>query len=319
MIRESLSMNNSALLPEADVSNEMTKEVTELLRRIVAHSTLPLSAAQIAKSLPKSSRLRPEAVETLLEQEVSRGSLFAFPKIRNKAQYWIKPPLELARQFLLRKLQSATLTRTEALKAIAGKAFEDISRTSRDQIFADLHKEGIIHECPPFVGDRKSTRPKYSGHRPDPGDYIRDAIRKVAVTLSLPPEDVFKAAVDCASRELREIELDRSEMTVQAVAEPAQDLRQQASVQDERLLEAMRTINPRCDCGDMVDIVRLRKELDAHMPGVDFDQAVLDAVYRRRVAVHRYDRPELIPAAQRAQLLRDEQGQYYNTISLWRN
>lgn len=87
---------------------------------------------------------------------------------------------------------------------------------------------------------------------------------------------------------------------------------------DERLLEAMKNLNPAVETGDMVLISELRRELDAHMPGTDFDEAILSAVARRRVAIHRFDRPHLVPDHERAQMLRDASGNYYNTVSVWR-
>ena len=140
-------------------------------------------------------------------------------------------------------------------------------------------------------------------------------MQKVAKTLGASFEDVLKSAVSFASRELQDIELDKRQLNI---SEPVVDVAASVS-QDERLLEAMRTVNPRVDDGDAVLISTLRKELDAHMPGSDFDLAVLDAVTRRRFAIHRFDRPNLISDEERRELIRDNEGHFYNTISLWRN
>lgn len=324
-------MSTPATFPESPVpesltgssSSQMTgqRETAELLLRVLSQSDSPISVAQVLKLIPKSVKIKPDVCEQILLHEAAQKRIFEYPKVRNKPQFAVRSPEEFARVLILRKLGGCALTQTEALKAVSGKAFEGLTKRDREQIFSNLIAEEFVFECPQFIGERKSTRPKYSSRQPDPAEYLKDAIRKVAATLGLTPDEAFKSALICAERELRELEDDRvgDHQPVgdhqSLVAEPATD----TAAQDERLLEAMRMINPKVDSGDMVDITHLRKELDAHMPGSDFDQAVLDAVYRRRFAIHRFDRPDLISVEQRALLLRDEQGQYYNTISLWRN
>lgn len=174
------------------------------------------------------------------------------------------------------------------------KTLADVSAVAVQQMLSEMLRTGEANVCPPLVGVKqtKASPRVVSFFKPDTADYVKDALQKVAATLGTSFKDVLKSAVEFANRELEEIELDKEDRNL---SRPATSVSASAS-QDERLFEAMRTVNPRVDDGDALLISKLRKELDAHMPGKDFDQAVLDAVYRRRFAIHRYDRPNLISA-----------------------
>jgi hypothetical protein len=286
--------------------------------------------------MPKSLRVRPEVAESLLGEEVTAGRLYEYPKIRNKAQFWVRSPLEFARSLILSKLQGAPVTRTDALKVIKGKAFDGLSKQVREQLFDELFREGALYQHPPFIGAGRAPKPKFGSRRPAPSDYLRDAIRKVAVVLGLSERDALEAAVLCAHQELRllepELQQDSqaglpgaaepelSPMHEQLpVLEPSESTTEAAPDPQELLMSAMRQVNPRVESGDMVDIIALRSSLASALPGAAFDTALLKAAAQRTLAVHRYDRPGLLQPAERDQLLQDEQGQFYNTVSLWRN
>jgi hypothetical protein len=219
---------------------------------------------------------------------------------------------------LIRELQTGPKPETDIIKSVSKlKTLAAVPATAIERMLSEMLQAGEAHVCPPRFGAKKSKTPSrmVSFFKPDPSDYLRDALQSVAETLGNAFEDILRAAASFARSELQEIEKDKHGRNLSHSTEevPA------AATQDERLLEAMRTVNPRVDQGDMVDIASLRREVDAHLPGTDFDAAVLDAVYRQRLAIHRYDRPQLITPEERALLLRDEEGNFYNTISLWRN
>jgi hypothetical protein len=334
---------SSSVSPASD-----NTELVELMRRVLQLSDGPRSVAQIVRDMPKSLRVRPEVAESLLVEEVTAGRLYEYPKIRNKAQFWFRSPLEFARSLILSKLQGAPVTRTDALKVIKGKAFEGLPKQVREQLFDDLLREGALYQHPPFIGTGRAPKPKFGSRSPAPSDYLRDAIRKVAEVLGLSERDALEAAVLCAHQELRllepevqtdlelqpELELQQNSQSglpsasepdlspmleTRPVPGPPETTTETVPDSQELLMSAMRQVNPRVESGDMVDIIALRSSLASDLPGAAFDAALLKAAAQRTLAVHRYDRPGLLQPAERDQLLQDEQGQFYNTVSLWRN
>lgn len=307
-------MLSSTMIPNAAASCE----IADLLHRALQQFDGPQSASKILGKLPKAIRPKPAVADELLQQEVAAGKLWQYPDVRKKPQFGIQSPVDFARVCLVRELRRGPKSEKAVLKSVTKqKTLATVSAAAVQQMLSEMLQTGEAYICPPLVGVKQTkASPKIvSFFKPDPADYVKDALQKVAATLGASFEDVLKSTVSFASRELQDIELDKQ---IPNVSRTAADVSASSS-QDERLLEAMRTVNPRVDEGDMVDIASLRKELDAHMPGADFDSAVLDAVYRQRFAIHRYDRPELKSPEERDQLLRDDNGFYHNTISLWRN
>lgn len=309
-----LNTADTTLVHEVAVSSE----IGDLLHRALQQFDGPQSASKILSKLPKASRPKPAVAEDALQQEVVVGRLWRYPDVRKKPQFWIQSPIEFARICLARELQRGPKSEKIVLKSVTKqKTLAAVSAATIQNMLSEMLRTGEAYVCPPLVGAKQTkASPKIvSFFKPDPADYVKDALQKVAATLGNSFEDVLKSTVSFASRELQDIELDKQELNV---SRPAASVSGSVS-QDERLLEAMRTLNPRVDDGDALLISALRKELDAHMPGKDFDLAVLEAVYRRRFAIHRYDRPNLISDEERGQMVCDEEGHYYNTISLWRN
>ena len=305
-------MPTSTMIPEAP------SDITDLLHRALQTFDSPQGASKILSKLPKSSRPKPSVADELLQQEVAAGRLWQYPDVRKKPQFWIQSPVELARICLIRELQGGPRSEKAVVTAIKKKkTLAAVTATDVQRMLSEMLQTSNAYLCPPLVGVKqtKSSPRIVSFFKPDPADYVKDALQKVATTLGASFREVLQSAVSFASRELQELELDNQQRNV---SHTAPDVSASAS-QDERLLEAMRAMNPQIDSGGMVDIATLRKKLDAHMPGEDFDSAVLDAVYRQRLAIHRFDRPDLILPVERDQMLRNEEGHFYNTISLWRN
>ena len=311
-----LNTEDTALVPEVAESSEIAGFLHRALQQFVG----PQSTSKILSKLPKASRPKPAVAEDALQQEVVVGRLWQYPDVRKKPQFWIQSPVEFARICLVRELQRGPKSEKAVLKSVTKqKTLAAVSAATVQNMLSEMLRTGEAYVCPPLVGVKqtKSSPKIVSFFKPDPADYVKDALQKVAATLGNSFEDVLKSTLSFASRELQDMELDKQELNV---SRPAASVSASASVsQDERLLEAMRTLNPRVDDGDALLISALRKKLDAHMPGKDFDLAVLDAVYRRRFAIHRYDRPNSISDEERGQMVCDEEGHYYNTISLWRN
>lgn len=297
------------------------RESVELLHRALRQLDGPQSISIILKQLPKASCPETDVAEELLKQEVEAGRLWRYPDARKKPQFWIQSPTEFARACLIRELQSGPKPETDIIKSVAKlKTLAAVPATAIERMLSEMLQTGEAHVCPPRMGAKKSKTSArlVSFFKPDPSDYLRDAIRSVAETLGSPFEVILRSTISFAQRELQELQELEVEKRDLNVTRPATKI-PAAATQDERLLEAMRAVNPRVDDGDALLISSLRKELDAHLPGKDFDLAVLDAVYRRRFAIHRYDRPNMISEDERSQMIRDNEGHYYNTISLWRN
>lgn len=308
----------------ADLEREAAEKATaqresvELLHRALRQFDGPQPTSAILKQLPKASCPEADVAEELLKQEVEAGRLWQYPDVKKKPQFWIQSPTEFARACLIRELQSGPKPETDIIKSVTKlKTLAAVPATAIERMLSEMLQAGEAHVCPPRMGAKKPKTPSkmLSFFKPDPSAYLRDALKSVAETLGTPFEDVLRSTISFAQRELQELELEKRDLNV---TRPATKI-PAAATQDERLLEAMRAVNPRVDDGDALLISALRRELDAHLPGKDFDLAVLDAVYRRRFAIHRYDRPNMISEDERSQMIRDNEGHYYNTISLWRN
>ncbi len=294
------------------------RECLEMLHRALQQFDGPQVTAKILKQLPTASCPETDVAEELLKQEVAAGKLWQYPNVSKKPQFWIQSPLEFARVCLARELQCGPQSEKVILKSVTKqKTLAGVPASAIQAMLNEILQDGEAHVCPPLVGvnQTKNSPRIVSFFKPDPTDYVKDALQKVADTLGASFEDILKATVEFADRELEDIELDKQ---APAKSAAATQVSPHAS-QDERLLEAMRTVNPRVDDGDMVLIADLRQKLEVSMPGLDFDHAVLDAVQRRRFAIHRFDRPNLISEEERAQMVHDGDGNYHNTISLWRN
>lgn len=293
------------------------RESIELLHRALRQFDGPQPTAKILMQIPKAIRPKADVAEELLKQEVEAGRLWQYPDAGKKPLFWRQSPMEFARACLIRELQSGPKLETDILKSVSKlKTLASVPATAIQQTLSEMLQAGEAHVCPPRMGAKKPKTPSkmLSFFKPDPSAYLGDALKSVAETLGTPFEDILRSTVSFAQRELKELELEKRDLDV---TRPATSI--SAPTQDERLLEAMRAVNPRVDDGDMVLLADLRKKLDAHLPGSDFDHAVLDAVQRRRFAIHRFDRPNLISAEERARMIHDGEGNYHNTISLWRN
>jgi hypothetical protein len=294
------------------------RESLELLYRALQQFDEPQVTAKILKQLPKASCPEADLAEELLKQEVEEGNLWQYPDVKKKPQFWTQSPVEFARTCLIRELQSGPKPETDIIKSVSKlKTLAAVPATAIERMLSEMLQAGEAHVCPLRMGAKKPKSPSrmVSFFKPVYSDYLRDALKSVAETLDSSFEDILRSTVSFAQRELQDLELEKHELDV---TRPATSIPATAT-QDESLLEAMRAVNPRVDDGDALLISALREELKAHIPGKDFDRAVLEAVYRRRFAIHRYDRPNLISEDERSQMIRDDEGHYYNTISLWRN
>jgi hypothetical protein len=67
----------------------------------------------------------------------------------------------------------------------------------------------------------------------------------------------------------------------------------------------------------MVYIPELRRAVEfLHKDRVEFDKSVWGLVQSGRFAVHRYDHADTLSESERADLLQDESGHFYNGLTL---
>lgn len=108
------------------------------------------------------------------------------------------------------------------------------------------------------------------------------------------PSQKFLANQDMAEEERRHIE--------ERMAEEA------ATPSKEDLVAAMLRLNPRAADGAEVSTVELRRAMPEHQRGRQFDRQLLDMALAEEVYIDRDDNPNLIPEADRADELMDDQG-----------
>jgi hypothetical protein len=287
-------MSESSTLPVA--AEVPAGETAELLLKAIRSADEPLSLAQIVKSLPRAVRPSEERASAVIGEQIERGNVFEYPPLRGHQQYWCQPRAELARRQLLRKVERGPLTQAEVLGTVRKLTLlRGMKESDLKEILAELQGQGLIHKLPSYLGGRT---PLFSSAPANPVDYVKDALQKLSKKLGVAEQEFLDRYLPSAAP---------------GPSEPAEEFRAE---QDDRILEAMRELDPGVDQGSMILIADLRRQLSANFPGDEFDSALLDESAAGRVCLHPTDRAALLPEEEQRALLRDENGVAYNTVTL---
>lgn len=295
-------MSELATLPAASTTD--LSEIAELFRKVMHQAEKPLGVRQILNELPKAVRPSEAIAESVIASEVSANRVHKFALPDGKVQFWVQPASYYARQQLLRHLERGPRSQSKLLGDVGGLVLlKSFPKAELKRVFESLQREGLAHKLPPYVGARTAL---FSASQADPADYLSDALQKLSKKLGISVQQILKSHAPESPVELSD-----------APAEVLPDA-EEVTGPDERIIEAMKELDPRVMSGGMVSIADLRRQLDANLSGTEFDSALFTEAAAGRVAVHRFDRPGILSESELSVLLRDAQGNYYNTVSLGR-
>lgn len=331
----------TAVLPAANPA-----ETLAMVREILVRSDEPLGLKAVAQQMPAAARPALESLTEIVREAVRAGQLFEFPELRGQPTFWDRAAAAFAALRLKRLLQSGPRTKSEVLGAVSSlRLLNGLAKSSLETVLNELLSTRAIQKLPPYVGARTPLLSLEPARSPD---YLRNAFEKVAAKLGLSSaqlvNDLTSMTRDLAAELLAAAPPDMTEPVAKTISEPAASSENDLPVTgeiaaennvldapiptaaecpaaepvgdlDTRLIQGALEINPRVAHGDMVLVAELRGMFDFKIDKTAFDKALLRLAGQRRIALHRFDRPWLISETERDQLVRDDEGHFYNTLS----
>lgn len=332
--------SDTAVLPPA-----ITAETLAMVREILARSDEPLGLKAVLHQFPAAVRPTLEPLTEAVGEAVRAGTLFGFAKVRGQATFWDRSQAEFVAMRMKRLLLGTPRMESELLRMAKSKALDDFPKAGVRRVLYELLSTEVIKKLPPYIGGRANP---LSLQPPRSLDYVRRALEKVGAKLGVSYAELLKDAAEMARDYAEELSTptavtaaECSEVTpsidppsigddqhftgeVAAAAAPATGMATATAVRsaldpsidlDTRLIQGALEINPRVAHGDMVLVAELRGRFDFQADKDEFDKALLRLAGQRRIALHRFDRPWLISETERDQLVRDDEGHFYNTLS----
>lgn len=284
----------------------------EMLERIFDTAEGPLSISQIRDQIPQA--VRPSA--GALEEVLGRQGITRYPGRSGTAAFLNRTPAELATAKLLARMQGGPRTRAEVVGAVAAlKALGTLSRKEVETCFDRLLQSNEVRKLPAYVGART---PLFSVGPARPADYLEHALSRIAGKLEVHPRDLLLAIPELAERWIE----DPQHQSPPPTAAESGDRSHEpvpASEIEARIVQAIAEINPRAAEGDLVAVSDLRHRFDWQLDKGTFDRTLVTLASQRRIALHPFDRAELVSPEEREQLVDDGQGRFFNAVSLWRD
>lgn len=281
--------------------------------------------------LPKPAKRAAETVHVLLNSAVESGLIWKYGKA-DKSLYWHSPPQDWVQKCFIQRASGSPRSRSELIGSVSKLATVSglVSKAAVEGILKTLVSSGRIQQHPPYLGSRT---PLFCTLPVDPKDYLRRVIQQLSDKLQVNQNDLTALAAqlpaeeqnhhlpavettlvppsDTTPAELRsgtERQLDGNTTAISSTS---------ALTDSQLILQAMHEINPQVVSGGVVALSELRKRLDFHLDKAAFDRAVLDLA-RTEIAIHRDDYAGLKSSTEREALVQDDQGKYYNVVSLRR-
>ncbi|NDD62405.1 MAG: hypothetical protein EBZ36_00235 [Acidobacteria bacterium] len=268
----------------------------EVLLRSLEQSAAPLTARQLRDRLTGPYKLPLETIERLLEQQVQGDRLFAYPGTgaSGRPRYWTRGIEQLARESILRLLDTRSLTLSELVRRLR-TSLRGMDEATQRRLVSRMARNGELREWPPVLGSRTV---RYSVLAPEPGLYLRDAIEKIARKLALAPHDLVAPIQSL----LADAEF--------GLPVPNPD-------RDDKLLARMVQVKLAAARGAPLPLRELWHSVRSEgWEKSTFDRIVLDLAASYRVTLLRHDFPGMLSGAERAELVVDPQGNHFVGIAL---
>lgn len=183
-----------------------------------------------------------------------------------------------------------------------------------------LIEGGRVHAWPILPGARA---PRYGTRPPDPKDYLKAPVRAALaaverelsrlMALGLPREPLVAAARAL----IEENALFAGQRETPADAEPTRCEALHGSALEQAVLDSIRRLAAGQRHGGLVSTRELRLAMTPRLPDPQSLDAALLALAKRGTAwLYRHDYPAGLSEAERAAMVSDGQGHYYNGVSL---
>jgi hypothetical protein len=262
---------------------ETLAHAVESLRR----SDRPLTGREILKSIPPPSRVKPDALEELLNQD---PRVIRWPARTRSApgRYWTRRPEELLDSLLADLGADAALTvvdlQKKAGRHLAGFSADQRRALVESRVTALAAAQKLYLHPPPG-----RARPKYSAKPAQASAYVAKLQKEVdALAAKLAPAGITREQILDALRGER----------------PPDDL-------PRRIAEFLKA-KP-----GGIGVGQLREELGlSPAEKASFDRAVISLYRQRRVYLDQHDYPLGLNEAARKELVSDGEGHYFVVIGL---
>lgn len=275
----------------------------------------PATASAISTALPQPIRPAKGALAELLTRAVAGEELWEYPPQKGQPRYWTQSPRDLAWQRVEALLVQKDRTAAELKKPLVKDELKGLIES--EAFLAEMvatEKLFLLPKPPRTKAAKYSLRPidfsVYAKHVVGPVDAFIKKLKTLAYKEGLPERAVFELAHAQVGDQIGAPFVISTAKTTTPVS---------STELPETILQAMHDINPRVADGDLVLIPELRQRLDFLADDRErFDKTLLEMFRDRQVVLSRQNAGTL-PESERAQLVTDHVGNYYNTVALWRD
>ncbi len=284
----------------------------------------PTSLNQIRVALPKHLRQCDGALAEALRQ----GRVWQYGRVGKAEQYWTESPADFASSKVEKELRQTPggLTEKDLVKLVSGALLKGVIEPR--ELISSLVSQGRL-----FVQPKINNRQRTVKYTLEPFEFVDQLVAELIAKVNRIAAEAgldVDAAMERARSVLSSQPAPREPVLRQSAEEASPSVTDDSSpgsaapphseVEISRLiLQAMREVNPRVDDGDLVLIPELRQRLDFHqIEKSQFDRLLLSLFMARRVVLSKTS-AGLVSDAERQQFVADEEGNFYNTVALWRD
>lgn len=295
-------------------------EVAVAAREVLEKAPDPLSARQIGVRLRSRYALSEGDIMALLAGEVALGRVFRYGSAQDP-RYWWGEDDAYAQALIARQLARKPLTAVALHKHVAAR-IPAYPLAGVMRLLEHLVGEGRAHRLPGRPRERAS---RFSAVPPDPKDALQRCV--AGFLQGLDREVVRLEAIGIATvrsyAAARELLLGHPLFGSPPNAPgtgpgPCSESRGlTGSMLEDHILEVLRGLSRARRHGGLVAVRDLREAIGDRCPDkAAFDAALGGLARSDRVWLYRHDFPASLSAAERAGMVVDGQGNYYNGVSL---
>jgi hypothetical protein len=282
-------------------STPLQDPVEDLLVSVLARAGGPLAALALRRALPAGMRPPVKGVLAHLHALAAAGRIHPWPG--KTERYAAVDARALAREQVQQALAAGPLTEVEVKRRVP-KAVQPLVKDA----LAGLVAEGVVQHHP-----KLGARMPCGLGPPDPLDYLRPEIE--AVFKRLVKRGFKEAALRAA---LGRYGTGPEGAAVGAgPARPAAPAGLPGPAADAEVIAAILRLNSQASRGALVYVADLRAALAGRLPGKEaFDRAILALAERGKVQLQSHAWPGRLSEAEKAALVPNGRGGYFDAIGL---
>jgi hypothetical protein len=274
-----------------------SREVAELVFKILSRDRYGLSADKIRKDLPPSHRIAKDRLAALLNDLVSEGRVYRWHPPKENAEnpshpiYSLQPLEVLVQGKILERLKDQPLPPVQIKKSFPASVGKYLTG-----FLEPLVRARKVKWHPPLKGKRLGLE------EPDPADFLGGEIRRLlekGKKLGFSAEAVMQA--------------------VQESLEPGSSGPPRLSGEETEkiLFQAMARLKPAAGRGALVYIPDLRQAVRESFPNKEsFDQALLNLAELEKVQLQSHSLPAELTQEQRQAMIDNGRGSYFMAVGI---